>query len=112
MYTFKMPPPVTFVDSISGATGDVISLRRLAHLIWFADNKWSEPRTNIARMIVVMAALEATTGEDVKLEDQDWQLLTDIIKNPSAGAAKLVPIQIMQCLPLENAVLNATKMAA
>lgn len=115
MRYFPIPHNIMIKDRVSG-NSESFSFVRYANLIWFNDTRWETPKSNLARLIKVIAELEKAPGEMAMLEDQDWGIVKSIIDQPGLvnGAAGpgvpllLVPTMQIQVGPtFEGAVLEA-----
>jgi hypothetical protein len=110
MHYFVIPHDILVKDRVSGKS-EKLSFVRYADLIWLNDARWETPKTNLARLVKVIAEFDKVPGEIAMLEDQDWGILKGIIESPGAGPNGpnlLVPLVQIQVGPtFEGAVLDA-----
>lgn len=107
MFTFTVPSSIILKDLITGQPGEAMSFRKHAYMVWFCDFRWSNPNTNIDRLIKVMPEFEKKPGEVIQLEDQDYSILSAVIRTPSDGSPALGPLVQVQLRPFKDIVLNA-----
>jgi hypothetical protein len=110
MHYFLIPHDILVKDRVSDKS-EKLSFVRYANLIWLNDARWETPKTNLARLVKVVAELDKAPGEMAVLEDQDWTILKGIIDSPAVGANGpnlLVPLVQIQVGPtFEGAILDA-----
>lgn len=111
MHYFHTPSDIVVKDRLTGKT-EALSFLRYAELIWFNDARWETPKTNLLRLVKVIAELEKKPGELAQLEDADWTILKTIIDQPAMGQNGpnlLVPLVQIQVGPtFEGAILDAS----
>lgn len=117
MKFFPIPHNIMVRDRISG-NSESFSFVRYANLIWFNDTRWETPKSNLARLVKVIAEFEKAPGEMALLEDQDWAIVKSIIDQPGQvnggpGAPSGVPLLLVPTMQIqvgptfEGAVLEA-----
>jgi hypothetical protein len=110
MHYNQIPQDILVKDRTTGKT-EKLSFLRYAELIWLNDARWETPKTNLARLVRVVAEFEKAPGDWFSLEDQDWAIVKGIIDSPAAGANGpnlLVPLVQIQVGPtFEGAILDA-----
>jgi len=111
MRYFTIPQDIVVKDRLAGDE-KTMSFLRYAELIWFNDARWELPKTNLLRLVKVIAELEKNPGELAQLEDHDWGIVKNIIDQPSQGLNGtpnlMVPLVQIQVGPtFEGAILDA-----
>jgi len=110
MRYIQIPQDILVKDRILNKT-EKLSFLRYAELIWLNDARWETPKTNLARLIRVIAEFEKAPSDWALLEDQDWNIVKGIIDTPAngpGGPVLLTPLVQIQVGPtFEGAVLDA-----
>lgn len=111
MHYLTIPQDIVVRDRVNGTT-EKLSFLRYAEIIWLNDARWEMPKTNLLRLVKVIAEFEKKPGELVMLEDADWEIVKSIIDKPTMGQNGpnlLVPLVQIQVGPtFEGVVLDAS----
>jgi hypothetical protein len=112
MHYVQIPHSIRLQDPLTKKEGEIVSFQKFAHDLWFNDARWETPKTNLARLMVVLPLFGREPGEWVELEDQDWAILKTIIDTPGVGTGggpTLYPplVQIQIGPTFEKAILDS-----
>jgi hypothetical protein len=105
MRAFDIPENIQLRDEFTQQLQQVVSFYQWACLGWLKDTRWNG---NIARLIGTTGALRnIPSGQRVKLEDAEWEILVQCIKTPQGDTLNLNPLVAMQVTAFGKAVLEA-----
>lgn len=113
MKYFQIPSAIQLVDKLApDVKGESVTFFKLAISYWLNSNRWETPKSNLAKLVKVVAQLEKAPLEWAALEDAEWDILADIIRNPDAqnGSPRPnapPPLVMIQLVAFDEAVLNA-----
>jgi hypothetical protein len=101
----KIPEPFQLRDIITKVPGEKLSFQQYAVNLWLNDERWTHPKSHLARLVRVLPEFEKPPGDWMAFEDQDWAIIKSIIDDPKVLLVPLVQVQVGPVF--EDVILSA-----
>lgn len=110
MRYIPVPQAITLTDPVTGDTGQMITFNQFVFHTLLNDAAFGNGYDSLKVGASIRKAVnESRETGTVKLDENDWENLVNVIKYPRNGFVGLMPVAVAQLLPFMDAIIEAQR---